>query len=189
MNKFKVFFFIVLISCFGLYKYYKTNNCIPLKEVLNIDLNKEIFLINVSDNKYFNDFHIKDSIHIPYEFFTNDFIKTLDKKKTYIFYCSDYSCNQSYICAEILIKKGFYDVYVYGGGSQEWYTLSKEFPLEYLYNGKAQEKYLNNYMVMPYEYKIQLEDQLLNPQYYTKLCKVLSANILQKKINEIHYIL
>jgi rhodanese-related sulfurtransferase len=158
--------------------------CISSQELLNSD----IYLINVLDKELFEDFHILNSINIPFEEFTNDLIKTLNKDKTYIFYCSNYYCTASHLCAEMLIKKGFCNVYVYGGGSAEWFHLSEEFPKDYLYNGLGKQKYLKKYIIIPDDYKMQLEDQIINPHKYIKLYKILSAKLLQKKINPISYI-
>ena len=95
----------------------------------------KLMIINVLSEEYYNDCHIKGSIHIPFEE-VEDKLSTLNKNNHYVIYCADYPCMSSYHIADVMIKKGFKNVWEYAGGMAEWYQ--KGYPIE----GLAQEEYL-----------------------------------------------
>lgn len=173
-----LFLFIIFIFSF-----------LNLKNKKNISIEKKeysssVILINVLDKEDYEDCHIKGSINIPYDTFNLE-ISKLPKDAEIILYCSNYFCSASHSCAKMLISKGFHDVYVYGGGTAEWFQLYKDFPEDYKIVGSSEASYLNIIVPIPQEYALDLEDQGLFPMKYINKYKVISHKELQKKINNI----
>ncbi|MBM17474.1 MAG: hypothetical protein CL947_00210 [Epsilonproteobacteria bacterium] len=125
----------------------------------------KLVVINVLDQKYYDDCHIKGSINIPFDEFENQ-LQKLDKKDSYVFYCSNYACTAAPFSAEIMKKAGFNQVYVYHGGIVEWYQ--KKYP----YQGPAKLDYLQ-------EENEQLDDE----DNHNKL-PVLTADELKAKMQK-----
>lgn len=106
-------------------------------------LKSGLFVVNVLDQKHYDDCHIAGSINVT----LNDldsFANTLDKEQSdVVFYCSNYMCSASGFAANKFIKLGFKQVAAYEGGTAEWYQ--KGLPTE----GPAQEPYLKVVMNKP----------------------------------------
>lgn len=130
------------------------NSTTNLNEKSLFTINKEIsfLLINVLDKEDFDDCHIKNSINVPFSHINSffDYLEkeNYDKEKKIIFYCSNYFCTASDEAAEIATKKGFSDVYVYKGGTAEWYQKSQK-DSSFLYEGLAQHPYLKIIILKP----------------------------------------
>ncbi len=89
---------------------------------------KKVILINVLEKEYYDDVHIAESIHIPFqELFdgTNTRLKNLTKETTIVFYCSNYACSASGEAATKMAQMGFLHSYAYEGGMTEWFNLHK----------------------------------------------------------------
>ena len=97
--------------------------------------NPQLVIINVLDNKEFDDCHIVGSINIPFSEFENK-VASFNKNNHYILYCADYACMSSGYCAKLLRDANCKNVWEYAGGIVEWYQ--KGYPTE----GAAQEEYL-----------------------------------------------
>lgn len=116
----------------------------------------EVVLVNVLEEKYFRDCHIKIdastfdttrivSINIPFERVLEDAVrqvqqKNWDKNSTEIIvYCANYTCTASAAAAEMLIKEGFKHVIAFEGGAAE--ALHAGIAMD----GPCEEKYLDEY--------------------------------------------
>jgi rhodanese-related sulfurtransferase len=108
-NNNKIFFIVSLI--FGIFLF---SGC--WKKVAD----PELMVINVLDKEYFDDCHIKGSIHIPFEEITKK-LNSLDKTKQYVFYCSDYACSSSTYIAKMFLDAGFKNVWDYVDGMSGWF--------------------------------------------------------------------
>ncbi len=86
----------------------------------NKDESSNVVAINVLDPDYFADCHIPGSINIPFEQF-EDRIKTFDKKKHYVVYCSNYACTAAPFAASMLKDAGFENVSFLPGGIVDWH--------------------------------------------------------------------
>lgn len=105
---------ISLISFFALF----LAGCFGTSDSSN---SHEVVVVNVMDEKYYQDCHIKGSIHIPFDKF-EDRIKSMNKNNEYVLYCSNYACTTSDFCVKIMKKAGFKNVFKYPGGIVEWYA-------------------------------------------------------------------
>ena len=121
---------------------------------------KGVVVINVLDKEYFDDCHIKGSIHIPFVKVKEEVPKIADKDATVVLYCSNYMCSASGEAAKLLAKLGYKKAYAYEGGVAEWHQ--KGYPTE----GPCKKGYLKGKMSAP-------EKQ----EKY-----VISANDLKKKL-------
>jgi len=105
-------------------------NSIELDKLLN--KNKNILLINVLTNKYYNNCHIENSINWTVKEIMNNpfYIPSIDKiifKNTpIIVYCGHNNCNTSTIAYEYLLNEGFKNIYRYVGGMTDWYLSHKK---------------------------------------------------------------
>lgn len=102
----------------------------------SIDSSK-LVVINVLDPDYYQDCHITGSINIPFEHI-EERMKSLSKKDSYVFYCSNYACTAAPFAAEMLKNSGFADVSVFPGGIVQWYQ--KGYPC----TGRAAKDYLKD---------------------------------------------
>lgn len=106
-----------------------------------------VVLVNVLDEKLFNDRHIAGSINVSLQ----DLEKASaawDKNATVVLYCSNYMCTASSQGAKELMKLGFNDVRVYEGGTAEWHQLNKNDD-SYALVGPGSEAYLNIVLEKP----------------------------------------
>ena len=87
----------------------------------------ELVVINVLDEKLYNDCHIKGSINVPFEMI-EEYARNLDKDAEIVLYCSNYQCATSEYAAKKLRQRGFTKVCVYEGGMAEWFQ--NELPVE-----------------------------------------------------------
>lgn len=115
--------------------------CGSEKKELCATQESSVILVNVLDEKLFNDRHIAGSINVSLQ----DIAKAAerwDKKATVVIYCSNYMCTASGQAAKELMKLGFTDVRVYEGGTAEWHQLHKK-DSTYALVGPGNEAYLN----------------------------------------------
>ena len=82
--------------------------------------NSELLVVNVLDQEFYNDCHIKGSINVPFEQF-EEFAKKLDKNTHLVVYCSNYQCTASFLGARMLKQMGFKNVWAYEAGMAGWY--------------------------------------------------------------------
>ena len=101
------------------------------------DKSSNLVVINVLDKDYYDDCHITGSINIPFED-VETHMKNMDKKKHYVFYCSNYACTAAPFSAKMLKDAEFEHVFVYHGGIVEWYQH------KYPYTGPAEKSYLQD---------------------------------------------
>ena len=80
----------------------------------------ELMVINVLDKDYFDDCHIKGSVHIPFEEVV-DRLQSLDKSKQYVLYCSNYACSSSTYNVKMFVEAGFENVWDYEDGMSGWF--------------------------------------------------------------------
>lgn len=97
----------------------------------------KLMVINVLDKDYFDDCHIKGSVHIPFSEI-NDRMRTLDKKNHYVLYCSDQACTSSTFNMKAFVNAGFENVWDYVDGMAGWYQAGLP------YEGPARKDYLMN---------------------------------------------
>lgn len=99
------------------------------------DKESKLVVINVLDKDYYEDCHITGSINIPFEEL-EERVKKMNKKDSYVFYCSNYACTAAPFSAKMFKDAGVEQVSVYHGGMVEWYQ--NKLP----YTGPAQRSYL-----------------------------------------------
>lgn len=97
-------------------------------------------VVNVLDEKLFNDAHIKGSTQVDFTK-VKDVAANWNKEDAVVFYCSNYQCSASFEAAKQLKEMGFNNVMAYEGGMEEWNRLSKT-DATYAVEGAAQEAYL-----------------------------------------------
>mgnify|MGYP000592641085 CR=1 FL=1 len=98
-----------------------------------------LVVINVLDRNLYDDCHIKDSIHVPFDAI-EQYAKGIDKNAEIVIYCSNYMCATSSYAASKLSEIGFANVRVYEGGVAEWFQ--KGLPVE----GPGRQSYLSKAM-------------------------------------------
>lgn len=101
------------------------------------DKKSKLVVINVLDKDYYDDCHITGSVNIPFEEL-DDRVKGMNKKDSYIFYCSNYACTAAPFSAKMFKDAGVDNVAVYHGGMVEWYQN------KYPYTGSAKKSYLQD---------------------------------------------
>jgi len=89
--------------------------------------NSNLVVINVLDQNFYNDCHIKGSINVTLDTI-EQFAANLDKNAEIVVYCSNYHCSTSEYVAKKLKSLGCDRVHVYEGGIAEWYQ--KGLPVE-----------------------------------------------------------
>jgi len=94
-----------------------------------------LYVINVLDKPFYDDCHIKGSIHVPFEK-VDSFAAKLNKDTELVIYCSNYLCSASGHVAGDLIAKGFKNVWAYEAGMADW--AQHGYPVE----GVCQKTYL-----------------------------------------------
>ncbi len=113
------------------YRYY-TLMCvvalIPACWKVNDTKKDGLVVINVLDEEFYKDCHIKGSLNIPFEKVEQVAIDTIDKSAEVVLYCSNYQCTSSEYAAKKLYEKGFTNVSVYEAGVAEWYQ--QGYPVE-----------------------------------------------------------
>jgi rhodanese-related sulfurtransferase len=138
----------------------------------------DFYLINVLDEKDFNDAHIVGSIHVPFSKI-NLFLNEIENKNIpIIFYCSNYFCTASDAAAIMAIKKKFNTVFVYKGGMAEWYQASLE-DKSFEYNGPAKADYLKIVIVPPSDELDAEVDPIAEDKNDAQNIKIISINNLQ----------
>lgn len=143
----------------------------------------QYYLINVLDQKEFDDAHIKGSIHVPFTK-VNSFLNSIENKDIpLVFYCSNYFCTSSDAAAKMAIKKNFKTVYVYKGGMAEWYQAAQE-DKRFEYEGSGLAEYLK-IVILPQEDILDpeldiIDDDNMNVNNF----KIISINNLQNFLKE-----
>ena len=106
-----------------------------LKDKIEHGIN--VTVVNVLDEEYYNDCHIKGSINAPL-----DQLKTIaqewDISRDIIVYCASITCSASKNAYNILVDMGFKRVAAYEGGTKEWNE--KGFPCA----GKCEKEYIHD---------------------------------------------
>lgn len=94
--------------------------------------NQNVTFIDARTKEEFAEGHIKNSINIP--FYDSEkyetLLKSLDKNKTIVTYCSGEDCDLSIMLGDELFGKGFKRVYIFYGGWNDW--LEAGYPIEKL---------------------------------------------------------
>ncbi|MCX5923694.1 MAG: rhodanese-like domain-containing protein [Candidatus Dependentiae bacterium] len=80
----------------------------------------KLIVINVLDKSNFEDCHITGSINIPFEAIEDE-MKILDKKDSYVLYCSNYACTAAPFAANLMKEAGFEHAAFFPGGIVDWY--------------------------------------------------------------------
>ena len=92
-----------------------------------IEQHSDLIVINVLDEKFYRDCHIKGSIHIPLNRLESK-VHDWNKSQEIIVYCTNYMCTASSAAFKILQKSGFKNIAAFKGGMKEW--KDKDFPSE-----------------------------------------------------------
>ncbi len=96
----------------------KEINCNELLEIINLDTNAK--LIDVRDQPYYENNHIKGAISIPLKELHERDLGFLKKDDTIITYCSELKCPASTTAAKILLSLGYKNVLDYKGGLEDY---------------------------------------------------------------------
>lgn len=104
---------------------------------------KGLVVINVLDKELYDDCHIKGSINVPITDIESYAQERIDNAADIVLYCSNYFCGSSSFAREKLVKLGFKSVWVYEGGTAEW------FQLNYPVDGPAKSPYLSKKIMVP----------------------------------------
>lgn len=92
--------------------------------------NQNVTFIDARTKEEYAEGHIKNSLNIP--FYDSDkyenVLKTLDKDKIIVTYCSGEDCDLSIMLGDELFEKGFKRVYIFYGGWNDW--LEAGYPIE-----------------------------------------------------------
>lgn len=107
------------------------------------ELLKGVVVVNVLEKENFDDCHIAGSINIPFMRIKDESSKKIDKGALVVMYCSNYMCGASSAARDLLMNMGYENVYVYEGGTAEWYQ--KGFPVA----GPCKKPYLNRVIPEP----------------------------------------
>ena len=94
-----------------------------------------IKIVNVLDKVFYDDCHIKNSVHVPFVDIEK-YAQKWPRTTKIVVYCSNYSCTASGYAAKLLKKMGFEYVKAYEAGMAGWYQA--QLP----YEGPAKESYL-----------------------------------------------
>jgi len=103
-----IFFLSVLPGCFNL-------------ESKKVGKEKGLVVINVLDKKLYDDCHIPGSICVPFKDVKKYAPRNIDKDAEIVLYCSNYLCSSSGVNRKQLVDLGYKNVWVYKGGTAEWY--------------------------------------------------------------------
>jgi phage shock protein E len=97
----------------------KTYQNINAKVAFELIQNKEVLILDVRTKGEYAQGHITDSVLIPVQVLSTDFTKIMDfKEKPILIYCR--SGNRSVTSSNILLEKGFKDLYNLKGGIKDW---------------------------------------------------------------------
>lgn len=123
-------------------------------------------IVNVLDKEYFDDCHIKGSVHVAFGDLKEHAELFWDKDNTQIVvHCSNYSCGASMEGCKMLKQLGFKHVWAFEGGTAE--AKASGIVVE----GVCKEPYLNDYR---------------KPEHYVQDQSVVTISVeeLKKKIEE-----
>lgn len=83
---------------------------------------REATLVEVLDEKQFNDFHLPGAINVPLsgDFETEIQHAVPDKRQPVIVYCKDENCDASPKAAAKMENLGYTAVYDYEAGKEDW---------------------------------------------------------------------
>lgn len=84
------------------------------------DKKSNLYVINVLDEKMYNECHILGSINVPF-IQVKDWAQAIDKDAGIVVYCANYACTASGIGAKQLIDMGFKHVWAYESGMHDWH--------------------------------------------------------------------
>lgn len=129
-----------------------------------------LIIINAVDKQCFDDCHIKNSIYVPMD--SIEWCKeNINAESEIVIHCTNYKCTTSEYVAQKLISYGFKNVYLYKGGTAEWYALSKQDPKRFAIEGPC----IRPYLEKPNE---------KNERFVNPTIKILSAQELADKISK-----
>lgn len=80
-------------------------------------------IVNVLDEKYYKDCHIRGSINVTMECLGEYARKNWSKDTEIVVYCANYKCTASGDSVKMLKDLGFKYVWAYEGGTAEWKQL------------------------------------------------------------------
>jgi rhodanese-related sulfurtransferase len=92
---------------------------INVEELLGLLDRPDVVIVDVLGNLSYTQYHIKNSISIPFDILEKGGWEKIPKSKTVITYCHSSTCNASKRAAEIFLRNGF-KVKAYEGGISEW---------------------------------------------------------------------
>ena len=98
-------------------------------------------VINVLDKQLYDDCHIKGSINVPFESI-EQCTNLINTDAEIVVYCTNHMCSTSDYACKKLQELGFKKVWVYEGGTAEWYQqgLPVQGPSKSLYLTKHVDK-------------------------------------------------
>ncbi len=79
-----------------------------------------LVVINVLDKELYNDCHIQGSINVELDEL-EQYVRNIHKETEIVIYCSNYFCSTSEFAAKKLKALGFDNIWIYKGGTAEWY--------------------------------------------------------------------
>jgi rhodanese-related sulfurtransferase len=88
--------------------------------------NKKFKLVEVLEEKNYQQGHIPGAINIPVDKLEVNASKYLKKTDAIIVYCASYSCHASTNAAEILLSLGYDKTVDFKGGKQLWVDMGLE---------------------------------------------------------------
>lgn len=97
---------------------------------------QKLLLVNVLKNEYYSDCHIRGSIHVPLDSI-EEWAQSVDKNTPIVVYCASFTCFVSRHAWQKLHGLGFFNLWAYEGGTNEWYHAG--LPVE----GACRQPYLN----------------------------------------------
>lgn len=98
---------------------------ISTQQLINKLADENVKVINVLEEKYYKDCHIKGSINIPHDKLLEQ-TASWDKDQEIIVYCANNECQKSKRSYDLLIDIGFKNVFDYPGGIKEWFQSGQE---------------------------------------------------------------
>ena len=96
-----------------------------------------LVVVNILDENLYKDCHIKGSINVPFARAEGYIRKRIDPHAEIVLYCSNFMCRSSSSIRRKLLTVDFDNVWVYRGGTAEWFQLG------YPTVGPAKETYLH----------------------------------------------
>lgn len=126
-------------------------------------MKQNLVVINVLDQKSYDNCHIKGSVNVPVKLLP-EYVKRLPIDTLIVLYCASYDCNASYFAWQSLQDAlgSLPNVYVYEGGIAEWHQ--KGYPTE----GSCADHYL----------------KIAQPITHRDVLQSISAEELKKKIEQ-----